>query len=198
MRVSFVPTLFVGVLLAITIGCGPPKPAAELSEYSSLQDFCFTDQNDSAFCSKDVENKVVVASFVFTSCTTACPVLTQRMALVEQCFEAEDGVTFVSFSIDPMTDTPERLKEYAAKFKLDSSNWTFLTGDMDTLNVFIEKSFLLGTGTVVKPEGIDSVDYVHSNKLVVVDKSGTVRYYADGLEANSVNLVTDAVRQLLD
>lgn len=77
-----------------------------------------------------VKGKTVAINFIFTTCTTICPPLTATFRRVQQQLDAQAGnnVTLISISVDPMTDTPERLQDFAAKFKA-GPGWTFVTGD---------------------------------------------------------------------
>lgn len=84
-----------------------------------------------------VKGKTVAVNFIFTTCTTICPPLGATFARVQKELGERAGrdVFFISISVDPTTDTPERLKAWGAKFKAGAS-WTFVTGDkpaVDTL-----------------------------------------------------------------
>lgn len=84
-----------------------------------------------------VKDKTVAINFIFTTCTTICPPLTATFRRVQQELgeRVGHGVNLISVSVDSTTDTPERLKDFALKFKADSG-WTFVTGDkveIDTL-----------------------------------------------------------------
>ena len=75
----------------------------------------------------------VMLNFIFTSCTTICPVLSATFAQVQKKYGDQiDGVQMVSISIDPEYDTPVRLNQYAQRFHAQEG-WTFLTGDFDTV-----------------------------------------------------------------
>jgi cytochrome oxidase Cu insertion factor (SCO1/SenC/PrrC family) len=77
-----------------------------------------------------VKGKVVAINFIFTTCTTICPPLTATFRRVQQELEKQTGrdVQLISISVDPLVDTPERLRDFAAKFKAQPG-WTFVTGD---------------------------------------------------------------------
>ena len=84
-----------------------------------------------------VQGKTVVVNFIFTSCTTICPALGATFARVQRDLGERAGrdVHFISISVDPVNDTPERLKAWGAKFKAGAV-WTFVTGakpDVDEL-----------------------------------------------------------------
>lgn len=77
-----------------------------------------------------VKGKIAVFSFIYTSCLNICPLVTSRLAEVQAKLAAQkaENIVFVSISIDPIPDTPEKLKAYASAFKV-LDNWAFLTGD---------------------------------------------------------------------
>ena len=79
----------------------------------------------------------VVVTFVFTTCTTICPVMTATFARLDRELGKEGaGVKLVSVSIDPEYDTPSVLRQYADRWKA-SDDWRFLTGDLDDVNVLL-------------------------------------------------------------
>ena len=93
--------------------------------------------NSLHFYSDLVKGKTVAINFIFTNCTTICPPLAATFARVQKEMGEKVGkdVHFISISVDPLTDTPERLKAWGAKFKA-GAGWTFVTGnkeEMDTL-----------------------------------------------------------------
>lgn len=86
--------------------------------------------NSLHFYSDLIKNKTVAINFIFTNCTTICPPLAATFARVQKEFGEKVGkdVHFISISVDPLTDTPERLKAWGAKFKA-GAGWTFVTGE---------------------------------------------------------------------
>ena len=90
------------------------------------------------FYSDLVKHKVVAINFVFTTCTTICPPLTATFRRVQQELEAASmkDVQLISISVDPTVDTPERLADFAAKFKA-GPGWTFVTGEKDQINALL-------------------------------------------------------------
>ena len=95
------------------------------------------DGNARHFYSDLIKGKTVAINFIFTNCTTICPPLAATFARVQREMGDKVGkdVHFISISVDPLTDTPERLKAWGAKFKA-GAGWTFVTGakpEMDKL-----------------------------------------------------------------
>ena len=93
------------------------------------------------FYSDVLAGKVVMLNFVYTSCEDACPLITQAIVAVKDQIPEIFGkpVHFVSISVDPVTDTPERLREFAAANRADVAGWTFLTGDPDNVTHILKK-----------------------------------------------------------
>jgi protein SCO1/2 len=94
-------------------------------------DFALTSQDGLSVTLGDYRGKVVAVIFLFTSCTDTCPLLTDKMARVQDKLGPAFGkkIAFVSITVDPERDTPEVLKEYAQSFGADPAGWAFLTGD---------------------------------------------------------------------
>jgi len=137
-----------------------------------LEKFSYTDQNGEKFGSSDLKEKVWVADFIFTSCQTVCPPMTANMTRLQNMLKEEgiQDVEFVSFSVDPTVDTPEKLQEFMKQYDMDASKWHFLTGyTQEEINQFAEKNFQT---LVDKPASTTQV--VHGTSLYLVDKSGTV------------------------
>jgi len=95
------------------------------------------DQNGNAlhFYSDLIKGKTVAINFIFTNCTTICPPLAATFARVQKEMGDKVGrdVHFISISVDPLTDTPERLKAWGAKFKA-GPGWTFVTGNKEQID----------------------------------------------------------------
>ncbi|HEV8430194.1 MAG TPA: SCO family protein [Pyrinomonadaceae bacterium] len=90
------------------------------------------DGNVRHFYSDLIKGKTVAINFIFTNCTTICPPLGATFARVQRELGDKD-VRFISVSVDPLTDTPERLKAWGAKFKA-GAGWTFVTGNKQEID----------------------------------------------------------------
>src|SRR6185369_5932555 len=118
------------------------KPAAPTPAYASgrkmmIPDVNVLDQDGNAlhFYSDLIKDKTVAINFIFTNCTTICPPLAATFARVQKEMGDKVGrdVHFISISVDPLTDTPERLKAWGAKFKA-GPGWTFVTGNKEQID----------------------------------------------------------------
>lgn len=87
-----------------------------------------------------LQGKSVVINVVFTTCTSACPAMTAAFTKIQDHLGDRLGkdVRLLSISIDPVTDTPAKLKEYAARFKA-RPGWYFLTGSKANVDEALKK-----------------------------------------------------------
>jgi len=85
-----------------------------------------------------IKGKTVAINFIFTTCTTVCPPLTATFRKVQQtAAERRLDVKLVSVSVDPVVDTPERLRGFAEKFNVDQG-WTFVTGEKGEIDLLLQ------------------------------------------------------------
>jgi protein SCO1/2 len=127
-----------------------------------------------------------VADFIFTRCGGACPAMTARMARLRR--ELPDDVRFVSFTVDPATDTPEVLARYAANFKADT-RWRFVTGPQKDLYALSTDGFKLAAMEIPPSEqkpGEGDGPFLHSSKFVLVDRAGEIRGYYDSTDEDDM------------
>jgi len=117
-----------------------------------------------------IKDKVVVINFIFTGCGDSCPLETARLRQVQQLLGERVGqdVFFYSISIDPLSDTPEVLKAYAAKFKV-GPGWRFLTGDKDEIDALRRRLGLF-------IEGVDNGRSRDHNLSLIVGNQATGRW----------------------
>lgn len=130
MKTLMAPLIFaLGLLPAAAGAQTPAAPEAQPLDGLNVPDVSLIDQDGRPvhFYSDLVKNKMVAMNFVFTTCTTICPPMGATFAKLEKLLAGRD-VHLISVSVDPATDTPERLKAWAGKFGA-GPGWTLVTGD---------------------------------------------------------------------
>ena len=190
--------LFAGLALAIPLA--PillTRAAPRLPELGELPAFALTDQLGRPFGRGDLRGKVWVADFVFTSCSDACPRLTQRMKTLQDRLDPAGRIGLLSISVDPERDTPQKLRDYGAAFGARDDLWRFLTGSPTEVERTVVKGFRIAMAKVPLPKDAvpaseddlraQAFDIMHGDRLVLVDAGGRIRgYYVaddDGLHA---------------
>jgi protein SCO1/2 len=175
----------IGVLFGVPLGRSILRrvPAAP-PDLGTLPDFALTDQTGQPFGTRDLRGKVWVADFIFTSCAGSCPLLSQKMAEVaKRARQLGPEFRLVSLTVDPERDTPPVLAAYAARYGAKPHKWSFLTGDMATIQNAVTDGFKVGMG---KEKVGDFWEIFHGENLVLVDRQLRIRGYfpatAEGLD----------------
>ena len=149
----------------------------------SIPDFVLIDQDSNPFGTEQLRGSIWIADFIFTSCPDMCPMLSSAMASIEREIADEAAlkdVRFVSFSVDPETDTPEKLAEYAKRYARSGARWAFLTGTRAQIWQLSTEGFHLAVERVDRAE---RGPIFHSNRFVLADREGRIRGYYDGLDS---------------
>jgi protein SCO1 len=118
-------TIIFSLVVALSIAGGESLP-----NIKSAPAFTLTNQNGKRLALKDLRGKVLAITFIYASCADTCPLLTAKMAGIQDRLGPAFGpeVNFVSITVDPERDTPEVLKRYAEGHKANPAAWAFLTG----------------------------------------------------------------------
>jgi protein SCO1 len=151
-----------------------------LDHFNTVPPFEFTSQDGKAFKSERLAGKIWVADFFFTDCPGPCLRMSAAMEELQEAVRKKTDVDLVSFSINPSADTPPVLEAYAQKFQAAEGRWFFLTGDRAAIYDLASKTFLLGvTDAKTGDEKMEQGQFIHSTKLVLVDRKGQIRGYYD-------------------
>jgi len=160
--------------------------------YGMVPPFQLVNQNGQLFGSAQLNGKIWIADFIFTSCRGPCPLISTRMSELQKPLEKTD-VHLVSFSVDPETDTPEVLRGYAEKLHAEPKRWDFLTGPKPTIYKLSHDGFKLAISDGSDAEGIP----VHSTRMVLVDRQGQIRGYYEATEADAMTKLLADTNHLL-
>jgi protein SCO1 len=181
----------LGFILPIGRALGrdvPHSPSLRLP----LPAFELVDQRGQPFGLEDLKGRIWVADFVFTSCPTVCPKLTQRMKEIQhRAHHMGDAFRLVTFTVDPETDTPEVLSAYAASYHIDTRRWYFLTGPLRDVEPTVIQGFKMVMGKDEVPAGSGLFSIFHGEKLVLVDAEGAIRGYYDADDEGTSLLLRD-------
>jgi cytochrome oxidase Cu insertion factor (SCO1/SenC/PrrC family) len=164
-----------------------PGRIEDATTLSSLKipDIAVVDQNGKPrrFYSDLVKGKTVAINFIFTTCTTICPPLTATFRRVQQDLaQKAPAAQLISVSVDPATDTPQRLLDFAGKFKA-GPGWTFVTGDKVEIDSLLQA---LGVAVVDKNDHTPMI-------LIGNDAAGYwTRAYGLASPTTLVKTITDA------
>ena len=180
---------------AVLINVIPGFTKSKLPPISYVQPFSFTNQDGKRVTQSDVEGKVYLANYFFTTCKSICPRMNNEVKKVYEHFRKENGFLILSHTSDPETDSSSRLKWYADSMGVTTKNWIFLTGRKDSLYRQARLSYKIDDPNN-NVQSIDE-DFLHTQFLALVNKKGEVVKIYDGLKEAEVNeLIKDAEKLL--
>ena len=163
---------------------------------SQVKPFTFTNQDGKLVSEQNVQGKVYVAEYFFTSCTGICPILNTNMKGIYEKFKEEPDFLILSHTCDPETDSVARIKQYADSLKVDNNKWIFLTGTKESLYNTARISYLLDD----PKNNMENIkdQFLHTQFFALVDKNGKVRKKIyDGLKKNELKELENDIAVLL-
>lgn len=188
--------LFAAILV---IACTDDSPLPVLGEKKTVDgekvnhfipDFEFLNQDSVVITNEDLEG-IYIADFFFTSCPSICPKVTAEMLRIHDAF-LDEPVQLVSYTMDPVRDTPEKLQSYAEKLEVSTPKWQFLTGDKKALHDIATDYFSVVIEDNDAPGGFN-----HTGKILLVDKNRNIRSFCEGTDEDDVTRFMKDIKKLL-
>jgi protein SCO1/2 len=183
----------LGILLGLlAVGWGArglahkPEEDTRLSKIGPAPAFTLTAQDGRRLSLNELHGRVVVVTFIYTSCADACPLLTAKMAALQDDLGQDFGphIFFLSITVDPERDTPEILSRYAQVHGANLSGWAFLTGTPDEIRAVARQY-----GIYQKKSADGDVDHTFLTSLV--DQRGILRVQYMGVRFDADELQRD-------
>lgn len=192
---------------------------SKLGVISTVPDFSFINQDGKKVSENDVEDKVFVAEYFFTTCRGICPKMNANMRRVYNAYKDEKNFLILSHTCMPETDSVHVLKAYEQKMlggKLNraddgsynlkapadsttiyqNTNWQFVTGDKGELYRMARQGYMIDNGNVDSLQKI-SDQFIHTQFFALVDKYRRVRGIYDGLKEEEVQKLIVDIKGLL-
>ncbi len=185
-------TFCFGLLLLAITACTRDEP---LPSFGAVPQFSLRDQTGATVTRDSLTKKVWVVDFIFTSCPDVCPLLTEQLAGVKKRLPDDPRLVYVSFSVDPEHDTPEKLREFAAHHGATAANWRFLTGGLDDVKRVVVQGFKQAIDA--QPTAPNApANVLHGTHYVLVDGTGTIRGFFRS-DSDGIRDLEHATAQLL-
>jgi protein SCO1/2 len=179
--------ILAGVAIIFSLAVALSVAAGEnLPKIKPAAGFTLTTQDRKRLALKELRGKVLAINFIYASCTDTCPLLTAKMAGIQNRLGAAFGpkVFFVSITVDPERDTPEVLQRYAEAHKANPTGWAFLTGTGAEIRDVAKRY-----GIYYKKMPGGDVDHTFLTSLV--DQTGTLRVQYMGVKFNPDEMLRD-------
>ena len=190
-------SLFVGLLTTPALAHIPiPPKKGEIGRRESstpAPSFVLVDQFGKPFHFIPATGKLLLVTFVYTTCPDVCPLFTAKLASIQRTLEEEkrDDYLLLTITTDPARDTPAKMKAYAQAFHADFQRWHFLSGNREAL-AQVWKDF----GVTVKDLGNGQIQ--HTNLTTLIDPKGIRRvdYYGDKWQEKEILKDLARLRQI--
>lgn len=166
--------------------------AAGDTVYHKLPEFSFINHLGDSITEADTKGKYIVADYFFTTCQTICPVMSNHMEKVQEEFINDSLVILLSHTVDPETDSVPVLKAYAEAHHAIPGKWHFLTGDKKSLYDLARYGYLI---SALEGDG-GPEDFIHSDKIVLIDKDKRIRGFYDGTDTKDVQRLYSEIEVL--
>ncbi len=212
--VSMYQTVYSILLCLIWLGCSTrPTPlpyyntpdfmplfidhstAVDMQVKHSIANFEATNQHGEKITADDLRGKVHVANFMFTRCSSICPIMTNNLKTLADAYKNEVRFSLLSFSVTPWMDSIPALRSFAESYKIKEKNWHLLTGEKSEIYRLARRSYF-----AEKDLGFtkDSSEFLHTENVVLVDTHLRLRgVYNATLKPDILQLNLD-VSQLLN
>jgi protein SCO1 len=187
---------------------------------AEVKDFSFTSQDNKPFTQQDVEGKVYVAEYFFTTCSGICPIMNANMRRVYDAYKTEKDFLILSHTCMPETDSVPVLKAYQHKMqtgklvknadgslRIDdngaagasrdtASTWFFVTGNKAALYKMARESYIIDNNQRDTAQKITE-QFLHTQFFALVDKQRRVRGIYDGLKTGEMDKLLGDIESLL-
>lgn len=151
--------------------------------------FSFTDEDGNTITQKNVAGKIHVADFIFTTCGSICPQMTEQMKRVGEAFLDDSSVVILSYSVTPWIDTPQKLKKYREEKHIRKQDWHLLTGDKASIYSLARKGYFAEEDLGFTR---DSSQFLHTEHFILVDADQRIRGIYNGtLQLEAEQLIKD-------
>lgn len=161
-------------------------------KYHTIADFKLVNQNGDIITQDTYKDKIYVADFFFTTCTTICPIMTGNMADVQKVIKKDDDVMLLSHTVTPEIDSVAQLKKYAMEKGVIDAKWNLVTGDKKQIYDLARKSYL-----AVKTAGDGGpFDMIHTENFMLIDKKRQIRGFYDGTNKEEIQRLLKDIKQL--
>lgn len=167
-----------------------------------VSDFKFVNQYGDSITQSNLDGKIYVANYFFTTCGSICPIMNTEVKRVHNEFLNDDWLKILSHTVWPEGDSVPRLLDYSIRFDVKPEKWWFLTGTKENLYQMARQSYLVVPdennpdyeSKEDYEEGVKS-DFIHTENLVLIDPKHQIRGMYDGTNPDEVS---DLIKDIYD
>jgi protein SCO1 len=171
----------------------PKWEMKDAAAFHAIRKFTLADQQGNMFTEKNLDGKICIADFFFTSCPGICPKMAVSMGDLQKEFLNDGDVLLVSHSVTPASDSVAVLKKYAETNGVDYRKWKLLTGSKDEIYDLGRKFYYVEEDLGEKS---DTSVFLHTENFVLIDKKRHIRGIYNSLDNNSMAALKNDIKEL--
>lgn len=179
---------FLTAAVVAACGDGSATTVTSLPELGKAPAFAGSNFTGAEVHSDELQGTVYIAYFFFTSCSGPCPVMNSKANVLQAAYAGAEDFRIVGFSVDPETDTVQRLARYADRYSAKPGRWYMLRNSIEQVSEIASAGFKVGDAA--EPD-------LHSTRFILVDREGTIRGYYDGMDDTKMSELRGAIDFLL-
>ena len=175
---------------------GTDQWKTRLPVVSYVKPFSFTNQDGKVITEQDLQGKVAVVEYFFTTCKGICPKMNTSMQKIYTAYKDEPDFMILAHTVEPENDSLARLRFYADSMNIDTKKWMLLTGRKDSLYNAARVSYLLDD----PKNNLQKIEdqFIHTQFFALVDKNGQVRGGVyDALKKDEMDKLSEDIKGLL-
>jgi protein SCO1/2 len=161
--------------------------------FHEIPAYVLMNQDSVLITNKDVDGKVHVANFFFTSCPSICPAMIAQMQRLQEMTADVEEIVFLTHTIDPERDSIPKLRKYIADREINTKNWHFLYGERAYTHDLAKTGYIINA---MKDEAAEG-GFLHSEYLVLIDRNRHIRGMYDGTKTGEVDQLNEDLRKLI-
>ena len=162
----------------------------------TVGDFRFINQYGDSISQANLEGKIYLASYFFTTCGSICPIMNTEIKRVHNEFLTDDWFKILSHTVWPEGDSVSSLLDYSIRFDVNPNKWWFLTGTKQELYRMARQSYLVVPDiTDTTYDHASESDFIHTENLVLIDPEKRIRGMYDGTDPDEVS---DLIKDIYD
>lgn len=184
-----IPVLVLMFLIAFAVNWWAEASQGSLPVLGEIPQFEMIDQTGRPFGRDDLNGKINIVDFFFSSCPGVCPVMHGNMIDLYYSLGETDLARIVSVSVDPERDSLPALQAYADSLGVSDDMWVFLRAPIEQVVELCEKGFMLPA---------DNLPMGHTTRFTLVDTKGRIRGYYDGMDRSSVRILKSHLRLMVE
>ena len=171
----------------------PKWEMKDKNSFHAIRKFNLVDQEGKPFTEKDLQGKICVADFFFTSCLGICPKMAVSMEAIQKEFINDNDILLISHSVMPGKESVPVLKAYAAKKNVKHNKWKLLTGekseiyDLGRRYYYVEEDLGVNSDTSI---------FLHTENFVLIDKNRHIRGIYNSLDNTSMTALVNDIKTL--